>query len=254
MNTSDTMVRNRSSKKKRADAKQQRLPAPKPVVRIVATQDKRFKKSASLGSGALVRHIDRETISVTHSFVWRKVDKVKYYGNDRVEVFDSPVIASMAGNYTRFRYRALRMRWQPAVSTQTAGMIAFTCSTIQGMESTPDLVSLGSMPGTHLGVLYEKGESLCDARVYKDEWFNINKGRGAYTGTPRVIFTTIGVDGVIEVAGFLTATVTIEFSSPSYLPMSPVLNRVDDLTTRLKQLQVELAEAVEEEKSDDEDN
>lgn len=235
------MVRKRPAPKKRvAPVRKTAMIAP-PQIRILATREKGPKRPC-IGSGATVRHLDRETISISHAYIYGQVSNKSYYGNLRVDVFDSPVINSMAGIYTRFRYRYLKVDWQPAVSSQTAGVIAFTCSTIQGMEATPDLVSLGSLPGAHVGLLNEKGGSVCDTRVFLDEWYNIAKGHGAYTGVPRVIWTSVGVQELTTVAGYFTASVTIEFSSPSYIPYVSNITRETSLTARLEALQLELSE------------
>lgn len=194
----------------------------------------------TIGGGASVRYLDREIIRVSHAYIFRQVDSEAYFGNLRLDVFDSPVVRAMASGYTRYRFRYVRVDWQPVVSNQSPGAIAFTCSTVLGFDATPSFIDLGSMPNAHVGTAYTKGQSVCDTRVFDDEWYNIIGGHGSGSGLPHLIWTSIGLRELNTTLGYFMVGVTIEFASPAYV--SPTLTTATTLKAQLDQLQQQIEE------------
>jgi len=185
-----------------------------------------------VGSGSNVVMIDRETIRISHSYLFVEVQDSNNKGSVVLRPnYDDTQFREFVKHYTKFRLRGLKATWQPAVSAYTNGVIGFGITTAPLIIKNPTLPDITALPGASLGQIYRSQTSVLDTRGFGVSWFNATPT--ATDGFPTLTWNSVTTPGTLERGYFLISYVA-EYAAPIYSnvmksDLTPQLNPISAL-------------------------
>ena len=148
-----------------------------------------------------------------------------------------PAASNLAKSFDKVKWKALNIRWVPALPTTSGGSVAMYFDTDRTDTGATSMTQAASNKGAVLGPIWDRSSYRCNKQMLRsNEWFTTYRSSTTtttentfaspgrvhvfYTGQPGITYTTS------TVIGYLLLQYTLEFGFPSADSDSTVPTRV----------------------------